>query len=209
MNRPNLILLLCFLCLSAAAQEKTFRITGKVSGNERGSETPLTNAYIQLKEKPGNGFLTDSSGIFRIDHLTKGKYHITVSFVGFESCQTTVHLKNKPTDTLYFVLPLYYDKREVSAKQARKEIRQGHPHLYACTKDEKNTAFQRFDEKYKVGFFIYNPQTIRNGQQFLSAPPATLIRYNREIFKYLDKTFGKNWRQETPPGIFGHENRID
>lgn len=208
MNRLCLVSFLSFFCLLAAGQEKTFLISGKVSGNDWYTVSPLIHAYIQIKEEPKTGFLTDSSGYFKIDGLKSGKYHLTVSFVGFESYETVIRLKNKSIDSLRIVLPLYYDPKEVSARRARKEIKRGHPHLYACTEEEKHTAFKTFNDKYKVGFTIYNRKAIRNKQQHLNAPPEALIRYNRETFEYLDKAFGKSWYRETPPGIFGLENPI-
>lgn len=207
-NGLYLILFLCFLCTLSPAQEKTFHITGKISGNERGTVSPLVNAYIQIREKSGTGFLTDSSGHFSIDSLKKGKYHITFSFIGFQSCDTVLRIKNSSIDRLNIVLPLYYDKKEVSVKHARKAIKAGRPHLYAYTEDEKNTAFRTFYDKYKVDFIIYNPSLINRKLQGLNIPQEVLIRYNREIFKHLDKTFGKSWRQELPPGIMGMEDRI-
>ena len=201
-----LILILCFLYApNAFAQEKTYLITGKVSGNDWKTVSPLIHAYIQIKEKPETGFLTDSSGYFQIDHLKKGKYHITVSFVGFESRDTTIRIRNRSTDTLHIILPLYYDKKEVSVKHARNEIKKGHPHLYAYTEDEKNTTFHTFYQQYKVWFTVYNPQLVSNKRQSLNIPYEVLIRYNQETFKYLDKAFGQSWRQEVPPGIIGFE----
>lgn len=208
-NRLLFISILCFLYTLVSAQEKNFHIKGKVSGSEWSSVAPLINAYIQIKEKPETGFLTDSLGNFKIDRLKKGKYHITVSFIGFESRDTVVRLTDKSIDNLVFVLPLYYDKKRVSMKQARKEIRKGHPHLYAYTEDDKHTAFQAFYNKYQVGFSTYNPQLINNKEQHLNIPREVLIRYNRETFKYLDKTYGKDWQQEIPPGIIGFEEWIE
>lgn len=207
-NGLYLIPFLCFLCTLLPAQEKTFHIAGKISGNERGTVSPLVNAYIQIREKPGTGFLSDSSGHFKINHLKKGKYHITFSFIGFQSCDTVLRIKNSSIDRLNIVLPLYYDKKEVSVKHARKAIKAGRPHIYAYTEDEKNTAFRTFCDKYNVDFIIYNPSLINRKLQGLNIPQEVLIRYNREIFKHLDKTFGESWRQELPPGIIGMEDRI-
>ena len=162
----------------------------------------------EIREKTGTGFLSDSSGHFKINHLKKGKYHITFSFIGFQSCDTVLRIKNSSIDRLNIVLPLYYDKKEVSVKHARKTIKAGRPHLYAYTEDEKNTAFRTFCDKYNVDFIIYNPSLINRKLQGLNIPQEVLIRYNREIFKHLDKTFGKSWRQELPPGIIGMEDRI-
>lgn len=209
MNKLYLILLLYFLCLpDTFAQEKTYRITGKVSGNEQGIIAPLINAYIQIREKPNTGFLTGSLGGFQIEHLTKGKYHPHISFIGLESYDTIIRIRNNSINRLHIILPLYYDKKEVSIKKARKEIKKGHPHLYARTEDEKNAAFCQFYTRYKVWFTIYNPQLIHDKIQHLGIPDEALIRYNQETFRYLDKTFGKSWRQHIPPGIIGIKDGI-
>lgn len=204
MNKLYLILFLCFLYLpDISAQEKTYCITGKVFGNEQGTIAPLINAYIQIREKTNTGFSTDSLGCFQIEHLTKGKYHLHISFIGFESYDTVIRIRNNSINRLNIILPLYYDKKEVSVKKARKEIKKGHPHLYARTEDEKNAAFRQFYTRYKVSFTIYNPRLIHDKIQHLGIPDEALIRYNQETFRYLDKTFGKSWRQHIPPGIIG------
>lgn len=204
-----LILFFCFLCTQHAfTQENIYHIRGKVSGNEWDTVSSLIHAYLHIKEKPETGFLTDSSGCFQIDHLKKGKYHLTVSFVGFESHDTIIRIKNNSIDQLNIVLPLYYNQKEVSIKHARKGIKKGHPHLYACTENEKDTTFHTFYQKYKVWFTIYNRQLGKSKQKSIQIPYKVLLLYNQETFKHLDNS-GKSWRQEIPPSVIGFENWIE
>ncbi|BDW79096.1 hypothetical protein BFINE_48910 [Bacteroides finegoldii DSM 17565] len=36
-----------------------------------------------------------------------------------------------------------------------------------------------------------------------------LTAYNEEVFRYLDKKFGQEWRKEVPPGIFGLDQSLN
>lgn len=74
---------------------KNFHIKGKVSGSEWSSVAPLINAYIQIKEKPETGFLTDSLGNFKIDRLKKGN---TISPFLLSDSKAVTRLSALPTN---------------------------------------------------------------------------------------------------------------
>ena len=55
-----------------------------------------------------------------------------------------------------------------------------------------------FEEKYKVSFWDFGC--------VVSDDIECLIAYNKTIFEYLDKTFGKEWRKEIRKDVIGFRN---
>ena len=55
------------------------------------------------------GWLTDSTGCFRIKGLEAGTYHLKAEYVGLAPCDTVITLPLPHNDTLRMVLPLWYD----------------------------------------------------------------------------------------------------
>ena len=117
-------------------------------------------------------------------------------------------LRVHSTDSLNILLPFSYNKEAYSLQQAQKEIRSGHPLLFGITEtiqlDQFTTAV--FWKKYKVNFVVYEKELIQKGVQNLEAPLDILLRFNEEIFNYLDQTFGEEWQKEAPAGILGLED---
>lgn len=191
------------------------KIVGRVYGEDfertfpyKSIPVPLAGAYIQVIPSNKTGYLTDSLGYFKIENLTKKKYHLSFSFVGLESRDTTIVLRVHSTDSLNILLPFSYNKEAYSLQQAQKEIRSGHPLSFGITEtiqlDQFTTAV--FWKKYKVNFVVYEKELIQKGVQSLGAPLDILLRFNEEIFNYLDQTFGEEWQKEAPAGILGLED---
>ena len=44
---------------------------------------PLVGSNLSISELPKQGWLTDSTGCFRIDNLEKRAYHLKAAYVGF------------------------------------------------------------------------------------------------------------------------------
>lgn len=169
---------------------------------------PLAGAYVQVISPNKTAYLTDSSGYFKIENLTKKKYHLRFSFVGLKSRDTTIEFRTRPIDSLNILLPFYYDKEAYSSQQIQTEIQSGHPTLFGITETSELIQFTTsvFWEKYRVNFAVYEKDLIQKGIQNLGAPLDTMFRFNQEIFKYLDQTFGKKWQKEAPAGIIGLED---
>ena len=55
-----------------------------------------------------------------------------------------------------------------------------------------------FEKKYKVSFWDFGC--------VVSDDIECLIAYNKTIFEYLDKTFGKVWRKEIRKDVIGFRN---
>lgn len=172
--------------------------------------SPLIGAYISFEELPGQGWLTDSTGCFRIEGLKSGTYHLTGSFVGLNTSDTVIALQEQ-TDTLRLILPLLYDiKYDYSVQLAQKNIRDGHPCLVIVyPANERDKLYKNpFWSKYGISYMGYGTE---KGKliPYLAIPNYILTSFNSEVFSYLDKKWGRNWRDEAPKGIFGLDKTLN
>lgn len=92
-----------------------YTLIGKVYGEEVRQIPPydvtkraMIASYLTMDEKPFQGWLTDSTGTFKIEHLKRGKYQLVAQFVGLNSCDTLVTIPFQ-SDTLRITLPLWYE----------------------------------------------------------------------------------------------------
>lgn len=81
-----------------------YTLIGKVYGEEVRQIPPydvtkraMIASYLTMDEKPFQGWLTDSTGTFKIEHLKRGKYQLVAQFVGLNSCDTLVTIPFKVT----------------------------------------------------------------------------------------------------------------
>jgi len=218
------LLLVCLtvISLKIQAQDKDFPISlhGKVYGEDIRKvppydviTTPLPQAYIQIKELPKRGWLTDSTGYFKIDDLKSKKYHINFSFIGLTSHDTIVIPRNE-ADSLHIILPLLYKhikKYYFSSELSRKNIKRGFPNLVMIiAKNQEQQIYENpFWTKYGVTYTYYTKELVQDGKQLLGAPNYIISDHNEEVFNYLDKNFGTAWRKEAPKGIFGLDKTLD
>ena len=146
------------------------KIVGRVYGEDfertfpyKSIPVPLAGAYIQIIPSNKTGYLTDSLGYFKIENLTKKKYHLRFSFVGLESRDTTIVLRVHSTDSLNILLPFSYNKEAYSLQQAQKEIRSGHPLLFGIMETIQLDQFTKavFWKKYAENF----PRRSRNSKR--------------------------------------------
>lgn len=86
-------LLVSILFLIPILSNGQINLTGKIVDS---ADIPLPSANIILMDKENNiiiaGIITDNKGVFNFENLKKGRYQITVSFLGFESLQKEVEL---------------------------------------------------------------------------------------------------------------------
>lgn len=199
----NIILLLFFIfpVIPISAQKQYFSITGKTFGKEyiipdRMTTDPLPRTYIQIKEIPKQGWLSDTEGYFRIDSLQSGKYHLTFSYIGFEYVDTIIAI-NKDIQNLQIIL---FDF-SVSNPQLR----------LILSKEEENQILQNaFWNKYKLRAAWNTKEFLQNKTQRITASDYYYdLKRNKIIFDYLDKKHGYSWRFEAPKGIIGLDETLD
>ena len=207
---------------STQANDTTeYTLIGKVYGEEVRqippydvTKKPMIASYLTMDEKPFQGWLTDSTGTFKIEHLKRGKYQLVAQFVGLNSCDTLVTIPFQ-SDTLRITLPLWYEyieKYDCSPTLSREYIDKGKPNLKLIIPVGKEEVIRKhpFWKKYGVTYISFFPLN-EDGKLtcYLSTPNHLLTAYNEEVFRYLDKKFGKGWRKEVPPGIFGLDHSLN
>ena len=199
-----------------------YTIVGRVYGESVRQRPPydvvhavLVGSNLSMVEQPFQGWLTDSTGCFRMTGLEAGTYHLKAEYVGLAPCDTVVTLPSQHNDTLRMVLPLWYDyilKYDCSPELSKENILKGHPKLRLVIPEEQEQKIRThfFWIKYGVSYDVFYPLK-KDGTLdcYLGVPNHMLTAYNQVVFDYLDKKFGTSWRKEAPKGIFGLDKSLD
>ena len=199
-----------------------YTIVGRVYGESVRQRPPydvvhavLVGSNLSMVEQPFQGWLTDSTGCFRITGLEAGTYHLKAEYVGLAPCDTVITLPSQHNDTLRMVLPLWYDyilKYDCSPELSKENILKGHPKLRLVIPEEQEQKIRThfFWKKYGVSYDVFYPLK-KDGTLdcYLGVPNHLLTAYNQVVFDYLDKKFGTSWRKEAPKGIFGLDKSLD
>ena len=116
-----------------------YTIVGRVYGESVRQRPPydvvhdvLVGSNLSMAGQPFLGWLTDSTGYFRIKGLEAGTYHLKAEYVGLAPCDTVITLPLPHNDTLRMVLPLWYDhilKYDCSPELSKENIVKGRPQL--------------------------------------------------------------------------------
>lgn len=124
-----------------------YTIVGRVYGESVRQRPPydvvhavLVGSNLSMVEQPFQGWLTDSTGCFRIKGLEAGTYHLKAEYVGLAPCDTVITLPSQHNDTLRMVLPLWYDyilKYDCSPELSKENILKGHPKLRRVIPEEQ------------------------------------------------------------------------
>ena len=199
-----------------------YTIVGRVYGESVRQRPPydvvhdvLVGSNLSMVEQPFQGWLTDSTGCFRMTGLEAGTYHLKAEYVGLAPCDTVITLPSQHNDTLRMVLPLWYDyilKYDCSPELSKENILKGHPKLRRVIPEgqEQKIRTHFFWIKYGVSYDVFYPLK-KDGTLdcYLGVPNHLLTAYNQVVFDYLDKKFGTSWRKEAPKGIFGLDKSLD
>ena len=199
-----------------------YMIVGRVYGESVRQRPPydvehvvMVGSNLSMAGKPFQGWLTDSTGCFRIKGLEAGTYHLKAEYVGLAPCDTVITLPSQHNDTLRMVLPLWYDyilKYDCSPELSKENILNGHPKLRRVIPEgqEQKIRTHFFWKKYGVSCDVSYPLK-KDGTLdcYLGVPNHLLTAYNQVVFDYLDKKFGTSWRKEAPKGIFGLDKSLD
>ena len=199
-----------------------YMIVGRVYGESVRQRPPydvehvvMVGSNLSMAGKPFQGWLTDSTGCFRIKGLEAGTYHLKAEYVGLAPCDTVITLPSQHNDTLRMVLPLWYDyisKYDCSPELSEENILKGHPKLRLVIPEgqEQKIRTHFFWKKYGVGYdAFYLLKKDGTLDCYLGVPNHLLTAYNQVVFDYLDKKFGTSWRKEVPKGIFGLDKSLD
>ena len=199
-----------------------YMIVGRVYGESVRQRPPydvehvmMIGSNLSIAGKPFQGWLTDSTGCFRIKGLEAGTYHLKAEYVGLAPCDTVITLPSQHNDTLRMVLPLWYDyisKYNCSPELSEENILKGHPKLRLVIPEGQEPKIRThfFWKKYGVGYdAFYLLKKDGTLDCYLGVPNHLLTAYNQVVFDYLDKKFGTSWHKEAPKGIFGLDKSLD
>jgi hypothetical protein len=169
----------------------TFKISGAIiSAN---TSKPIPEGIIMVTRT--KGFKSDSLGRFVVYNLSQGEHKLSFSALGYDNKDTIVIVANKNIENLTWTI--YSDCWKYNRETALKDIQINNPTIllqggvapivFITDKD--------FERKYKVSFYDFGCVVFDKQE--------CLIAYNRTIFEYLDKTFGKKWRKEIRKDAIG------
>jgi len=186
---------LTFLTSLAFAQTAdTFKVSGTVISASNGE--PIPDGAIMVTKT--TGYKCDSSGRFTLYNLTAGQHKLTFSAFGYDSKDTTITIIgdiNNLRWTIYTDCWKYSKERaltDIKANKAAILLQTGiAPVVYTTDKD--------FEKRYNVTFYDFGC-VVADRQD-------CLIAYNRTVFEYLDKTYGKKWRKKIRRDAIGLKNK--
>ncbi|MFZ1800390.1 MAG: carboxypeptidase-like regulatory domain-containing protein [Chitinophagaceae bacterium] len=189
----DFLALLTFLTFAQKAD--TLHISGiLISAN---SNKPISDGRINFS--PKKAILSDSAGHFTINGLCKGQYKLSFSALGYDNRDTIINIKNANVDNIVWIIAT--DCPGFSAGKALKDIKENKALLllYGSIAPVIGPADKEFKKKFGVAYMIFgDDETVREECKKL---------YNKVVFDYLDKKFGKKWREEVRKDIVGYNDK--
>ena len=110
-------ILIFYLFLPSVVFSQGVSLSGKVTGLD---STSVTGAAITLKATTF-GTVTDKNGFYKIDKIIPGTYTLRVSFVGFETLEQTVDIRNEENHFDFYLRESNIDLNEVVVTGTKSE----------------------------------------------------------------------------------------
>lgn len=169
----------------------TLKISGKVISANSGEGIPDATIMITRTK----GIKCDSLGHFTIENLSEGQHKLSFSAFGYDNKDTLLSISGK--DISDFTWTIYTDCSQFSIERALRDIQAKKPLilLQGGIAPVVYTTDKAFESSYKI---FYNDFGCVAGDR-----QECLIAYNKTIFDYLDKTYGKKWRKEIRKDAIG------
>jgi len=159
----------------------------------------LKPSAISLFDSTGRMILKkycDSSGQCKFTGLNIGiyrvinrKYQIDTTF--------SMPMGKSSADETQFVMFIDFDRCNLGARQAKKEIRKGHVRLLLIGGIAPVYYFgqENFEKKFNAEYFDFGDS---------GSPAITCVKlYNDEVFAYLDRKYGNAWRHDVRRDVIG------
>tara|TARA_R110000823_G_scaffold291786_1_gene410185 strand:- start:878 stop:1465 length:588 start_codon:yes stop_codon:yes gene_type:complete len=193
----KLILTIIFLnsIIGFSQEENEVLIKGIVLSEVNGK--PLENVYVSYKSRYRfsttieNGNFNYAYAIRETDSLET----IELTALGYENLDTIIRV-DKPKEYVFeFVMkPRFGLNRE----KALEDIKNGEVNILESSgiAPVLYKSDSKFAKKYNVNFVEYGCEGVAL---------ESLYEYNRTVFEYLDKKYGKEWRKKIRNDIVGLE----
>jgi hypothetical protein len=191
----KLLILIIFLnSIIGICQEKNEIIIEGIIFSEVNGK-PLESAFITYKSRYRYS-TTNEKGKFEYVYKIRKKdtiEKIEISALGYKNIDTIINVtKSKKYEFEFIMKPRFGINRE----KALEDIKNGKINILISSgiapviykSDEK------FSKKYNVNFSEYGCEAIAD---------ESLYEYNRTVFEYLDKKYGKKWRRKIRKDITG------
>ena len=194
----KLLLTYCLTLLASltfAQTTDTFKVSGTVISANSGE--PIPDGTIMITRT--KGYKCDSLGRFTIYSLSLGQHKLSFSAFGYDKKDTVVNIS--AIDVTNFTWTIYTNCWKYSREKALKDIQSKKPMILlqgGIAPVVYNTD-NIFESKYQISFNDFG--CVAGDRQ------ECLIAYNKTIFDYLDKTYGKKWRREIRKDAIGLRNK--
>jgi hypothetical protein len=181
--------------LSFAQTADTFKVSGIVVSANNGE--PIPDGVIMVTRT--KGYKCDSLGRFTLYNLTSGQHKISFSALGYPSKDTIISITSSDIDHIRWNINT--DCWQYSREKASKDIQANKPSvlLQGGIAPIVYTTDKVFERKYNVVFYDFGCVAADSQE--------CLLAYNKTIFEYLDRTFGKKWRKEIRKDAIGLKNK--
>jgi len=177
--------------MTFAQSAESFEISGTVISSY--TDEPISGAAIVYSRQ--EAVLTDSLGHFTIHRLSKGRYKLAFTALGFDNHDTTINIDNTNVDISKWVITT--NCPDFNVDKALKDIK-GHEAkllLYGSIAPSIAQSDKEFKKKFGVTYVIF-------GDDEITREECKKV-YNRVVFNYLDKKFGDKWRKEVRQDVVG------
>ncbi|MHA6249116.1 FEKKY domain-containing protein [Pontibacter sp. CAU 1760] len=194
MKKRILLLLIPLLPLAALAQGQTdlYSISGKVNLLIGLDIVPAQEALVTVKNT-GQATNTDSLGNFKLENIAPGKHHLQIIGFSVPVIDTTVTITNAPVTGINL---LARTNCVVNQDVAYRDIKYQRPRLLLVggIAPVVYANQQKFEQRYDVAYHDFG----------CVAPNEKCIAlYNKVVFEYLDKRYGRKWRKEVRKDVIG------
>ncbi|MGS2738747.1 FEKKY domain-containing protein [Sinomicrobium sp. M5D2P17] len=193
----KLILTILFLnsIIGVSQNEKANEVLIKGIVLSEVNEKPLENVYVSYKSRYQFS-ATDKNGNFNYKYAIRdidSLETIELTALGYENLDTIIRV-DKPKEYVFeFVMKPRFG---LSREKALKDIKNGEVNILESSGIAPvfYKSDTRFAKKYKVNFIEYGCEGVAW---------ESLYEYNRTVFEYLDKKYGKKWRKKIRKDIVG------
>jgi hypothetical protein len=113
---PMKIFLTLFIVLFNALNifSQTYSVSGQIADSS--TKKPLGKANVIFSHQPDlkvRGIITDEGGRFRVENLTRGRYLLTVSFLGYKSYKRNIEIDREIELPKIYLIPEGVELKEV------------------------------------------------------------------------------------------------
>ncbi len=166
-------------------QGNTYKLSGTVISSMNGRA--IAGAFVGIVGTTRVA-VTDTNGHYTVIGIPKGRYEVQADFPGSQLSRDTVFFDTIRQMEKDFVLEF---RCRLDSSQARKDIEHRKVHL-VINSGIVSPSLTRSDSEFQIRYGVQ--YDIRADSY--NEPEPCLEEYYKIVFPYLDRTYGKSWRNE-------------